>query len=98
MDENARVIFATGLRRHLRIQPSLSIGALPANPGGERLACIEPRVLRFLLAIGTQPANPGRERLVFSGSLSETICIYSIGALLTVPEGDDGCKIFFFQN
>jgi hypothetical protein len=48
MEENARVIFATGLRRHLRIQPSLSIGALPANPGGERLACIEPRVLTVL--------------------------------------------------
>jgi hypothetical protein len=58
MEENARVRFATGLRRHLRIQPSLSIGALPANPGGERLTYIETRVLRSLLAIGTQPANP----------------------------------------
>jgi hypothetical protein len=91
MEENALVIFVTGLRRHLRIQPSLSIGALPANPGGERIACIEPRVLRFLLAIGTQPANPGGERLVFSGSLSE-----AIGAHLTVPVGDDRCKIIFF--
>ncbi len=64
MEGNARVIFATGLRRHLRIQSSLSIGALPANPGGERLACIEPRVLTVLACYWFTAANPGGERLV----------------------------------
>jgi hypothetical protein len=68
MEENARVIFATGLRRHLRIQPSLSIGALPANPGGERLACIEQRVLTFLACYCVTAGQSGKGWLDFSGN------------------------------